>query len=65
MVRGFPGGSVVKNLPANVGGAGSIPGSERSPGEEMAMYSSILAGKSHGQRSLVTTLYGVMKVRHY
>ena len=43
MVRGFPGGSVVKNLPANVGGAGSIPGSERSPGEEMATYSSILA----------------------
>ena len=42
-MRGFPGGSVVKNLPANVGGAGSIPGSERSPGEEMATYSSILA----------------------
>ena len=34
--RGFPGGSVVKNLPANAGdtgAAGSIPGSERSPGE--------------------------------
>ena len=33
---GFPGGSVVKNLPANsadVRDAGSIPGSERSPGE--------------------------------
>ena len=32
---GFPGGSVVKNLPANagdVGDAGSIPGSGRSPG---------------------------------
>ena len=43
MVRGFPGGSVVKNLPANVGGAGSIPGSERSPGEEMATHSSIPA----------------------
>ena len=29
---GFPGGSVVKNPPANVGVAGSIPGSlERSP----------------------------------
>ena len=29
---GFPGGSVVKNPPANVGDAGSIPGLERSPG---------------------------------
>ena len=32
---GFPGGSVVKNLPANagdVGDTGSIPGSQRSPG---------------------------------
>ena len=29
---GFPGGSVVKNLPANAGDTGSIPGSERSPG---------------------------------
>ena len=26
---GFPGGSAVKNPPANVGGAGSIPGSGR------------------------------------
>ena len=30
---GFPGGSVVKNLPANSGDVGSVPGSERSPGE--------------------------------
>ena len=29
---GFPGGSVVKNLPANAGDVGSIPGSGRSPG---------------------------------
>ena len=32
---GLPGGSVVKNLPANagdMGDAGSIPGSGRSPG---------------------------------
>ena len=29
---GFPGGSVVKNLPANTRDAGSIPGSGRSPG---------------------------------
>ena len=29
---GFPGGSVVKNLPTKAGDAGSIPGSGRSPG---------------------------------
>ena len=31
---GFSAGSVVKNLPANAGDAGLIPGSERYPGEE-------------------------------
>ena len=30
---GFPGGSVVKKLPANAGNIGPIPGSGRSPGE--------------------------------
>ena len=30
---GFPGGSMVKIPPANVGGLGLIPGSGRSPGE--------------------------------
>ena len=30
---GFPGGSVVKNPPANAADMGSIPGSGRSPGE--------------------------------
>ena len=28
--RGFPGGAVVQNLPANAGDAGSIPGLGRS-----------------------------------
>ena len=32
-LRGFPGGSAEKNLPANAGYAGLIPGSGRSPGE--------------------------------
>ena len=31
---GFPGGSGVKNQPANAGDKGSIPGLKRSPGEE-------------------------------
>ena len=39
--RSFPGGSVVKNLPANAGDTGSIPGWGRALEEEMA--SSILA----------------------
>ena len=30
---GFPGGSVVKNPPANAGDVGSIPGLGRSPGD--------------------------------
>ena len=30
---GFPGGSVIKNPPANAGNTGSIPGSGGSPGE--------------------------------
>ena len=32
-MRGFPGGSVVKNPPAKEGDLGSIPGSGRFPGE--------------------------------
>ena len=32
IVPGFPGGSVIKNSPASAEGAGSIPGSGRSPG---------------------------------
>ena len=32
--RGFPGGTVVKNLPANAGDSGSIPGSEDPLEEE-------------------------------
>ena len=33
MDKGFPGGAVVKNPPANAGDTGSIPGSGRFPGE--------------------------------
>ena len=41
--KGFPGGTVVKNPPANAGDTGSIPGSGRSLGEGNATHSSILA----------------------
>ena len=43
--QGFPGGSVVKNLPANAGDKGLIPGTGRSPGEGNGAHSSILAWK--------------------
>ena len=33
MIKGFPNGSSVKNLPANAGDASSISGLGRSPGE--------------------------------
>ena len=34
IIGGFPGGSVVKNLPTNAGDMGLIPGLGRAPGEE-------------------------------
>ena len=40
-IMGFPGGSVIKNPPANAGDAGVIPGSGLE--NEMATHSSILA----------------------
>ena len=39
----FPGGSMVKNPPANEGDTGSIPGWEDLLEKEMAAHSSILA----------------------
>ena len=55
-LRSFPGESLVRNLPANVGAVrdlGLIPGSGRSPGQgngNLLQYSCL--EKSHGQRSL-------------
>ena len=45
VAMGFPGGSVVKNPPANAGDEGSGPGSGRAPGEGNAIHSNILAWK--------------------
>ena len=42
-VLGFPGGFVVKNVPSNVGDAGSIPGFEDPLEKEMVTQSSVLA----------------------
>ena len=53
LIVGSPGTSVVKNPPASAGGVGdtgSIPGSGRSPEEEMATHSSILAWRIPGSQ---------------
>ena len=44
---------MVKNLPANAGDTGSVPGSGRSPGEGNGNTPVFLPGKFHGQRKLV------------
>ena len=44
---------MVRNLPANAGDVGSIPGSGRSPGGGNGNHSIFLCGKSQGQRSQV------------
>ena len=55
--QGFPGGSMVKNPPANAGDArdlSSVPGSGRSLGEgKWQPTPVVLPEKCHGQRSLV------------
>ena len=62
----FPGGSVVKNLPANAENAGLTTESGRFPGEgEWLPTPVFLPGKSHGQRSLAGySPWGHRRVRH-
>ena len=66
---GFPGGSVVKNLPENTGGMGLIPGSGGFPPtleEEMATHSSILGWEIPWTEKLgVLQSMGSQKVKHY
>ena len=52
LLLGFPGGIVVKNLPANAGNTRLIIGSGRSPTEQNGNPLSILPGKSHEQRNM-------------
>ena len=57
---GFPGGSAVKNPPANAGDAGLIPGSERSPGGgngNPLQYSCL--GNPMDRRAWQATVHGV------
>ena len=48
ITQGFPGDSVVKNLPANAGDTNQSLGWEDTLEKKMAPHSSILAGRSPG-----------------
>ena len=63
---GFPGGSVVKNPPAKQEMWVRSLGQEDPQEKEMATHSSILSGKSHGQRSLVGYIQSIrlQRLRH-
>ena len=50
---GFPGGAVVKNLPAFARGTGLVPGWEDTLEEEMSTHSSIHAWKNPWTEELV------------
>ena len=62
VIIGFPGGSVVQNLPANAGDADLIPGLGRSPGEgngNPLQYSCLENSMDRG--AWWTTVHGVTK----
>ena len=62
LFKGFPGSPVVKNLPANAGDMGLIPGSERSPGGgngNPLQYSCL--GNPMDRGTWWTTVHGVTK----
>ena len=67
-VIGFPGSTVIKNLPANAGDArdpSSIPELGRSPGERngnLFQYSCL--ENSMNRRAWQATVHGVQRVRH-
>ena len=62
MFGGFPGGSVVKNLLANAGDVGSIPGLGRFPGEgNWQPTSAILPGKSRARGAWHATVHGITR----
>ena len=59
---GFPGGAVIKNLPANGGDMEFDPWVGKFPWRRKGQLTPVfLSGESHGQRSLVVTVHGVTK----
>ena len=64
LLLSFPSGTVVKNPPADTGDVrdtGLIPGSGRSPGEEMATLQYSCLGKPMGRGAWQVTVHGVAK----
>ena len=65
---GFPSGAVVKDSPTkaeDIGEVGLILGSRRSPGEEMATHSSIIAWEIRWiEEPVRLKLIGFQSVRH-
>ena len=59
--RGFPGGSVVKNLPASAEDMGLTPGMGKSPGGGMATHSSISMGNPKDKGAWEATVHGAAK----
>ena len=61
----FPGGSAVRNLHANSGDMGLIPGWERSPGDgsDNALKYSCL-GNPMDREARRATVHGIVRVRH-
>jgi len=62
LTLGFPGGSAIKNLPANAGDLGLIPGLGRSPGEgngNLLQYSCLVNPMDRGVSW--ATVHGVTK----
>ena len=65
IVKGFPGGSVVKNLPAKQETQVQSLGREDPLEKEKATPSSILAGQFRGQRNVADySPWGRKRVRH-
>ena len=65
IILDFPGGSVIKNPPVNVGDAGVIAGLERSPGEgngNLLQYSCLENSMDRGAWRLQST--GLQRVGH-
>ena len=64
MYVGSPGGSVVKNPPANPGDTGPTPELGRAPGEEKWQPTPVfLHGQSHGQSLAGYSPWGCKRIR--
>ena len=59
--KGFPGGSVVRNLPASAGDVGLTPGIGKSHGEVMAAHSSISMQTPKDKGAWQATVHGAAK----